>query len=160
MKLKNIRYLFKKKNIDLSIGENKKKIIIYYKGNKYKDFNFYPNSSGKKKFINSIFGWIKKRYKFPNLNKFGILPTLGNRDGLFTSFLFFSKYKKIKIVAFCKPFYQMYKKISIFFKKKIVFINTRNIYEDLKKKIKKNKIDLLILCNPNNPTGKIIKKKN
>lgn len=153
----SIKYIFKKKNkneINLSIGEIRKN---NNKLNNFKNYNlykFYPNLNNFKIFNKTIKKWIKKRYNI-NIKDNNICPSLGNRDGLFSSFLYLLNKKKY-IVIF-KPFYPIYIHLIKYFKKKPLYINEKNY----KKKIHKNykKINFIILCSPNNPTGKCHKKK-
>ncbi|MGX7589473.1 aminotransferase class I/II-fold pyridoxal phosphate-dependent enzyme [Candidatus Vidania fulgoroideorum] len=150
--LKN--FFVRKKEIDLSIGEFKKKNNFLKKIKKKLElYKLYPNINKIKKFNNSVKKWIKKRYSIKVSVK-NICPSLGNRDGLFTSFLFFLNKKKY--IAIFKPYYPIYKNLIFFFKKKIILLNKRNY----KKKIKKykKKINIIIICSPNNPTGYIYNK--
>ncbi|MGX7589335.1 aminotransferase class I/II-fold pyridoxal phosphate-dependent enzyme [Candidatus Vidania fulgoroideorum] len=151
----NLKKIFgkkKKRDVDLSIGEGKYKNKIFNKY--YKKFYLYPKTNGKKYLLKNISNWLKKRYKIKK--KLNIIPTIGNRESLFTSFMFFNKRSKINNVVYKKPYYPMYKKISNFFKINETFIK-KNFFLELKNITKKKKIDLIIICNPNNPTGEIIK---
>ncbi|MGX7586199.1 2,3,4,5-tetrahydropyridine-2,6-dicarboxylate N-succinyltransferase [Candidatus Vidania fulgoroideorum] len=150
--IKKISKIFNnnKKNIDLSIGEvkhYKNKIIKKHKKNIIL-YNIYNTEKTKVKLIKSIKNYINKNYNISIKKKY-ITTTMGNRNALYNYFLTLKKNEKY--IAVNKPIYPYYFYISKFFKKKIIYF----------KKIKDipSNISLIIICNPENPTGKIYKSK-
>ncbi|MGX7582811.1 2,3,4,5-tetrahydropyridine-2,6-dicarboxylate N-succinyltransferase [Candidatus Vidania fulgoroideorum] len=162
VKIKNIYKIYKKKKniIDLSIGEVKNFSNNIIKNNlkKVKLFSIYNKISSKNKTLKVIKNYLKKNFN-TNIKKKYITTTMGNRNAIYNFFLLLKK--NCKYIAIKKPFYPYYKYLSIFFKKKFFFFKK---FSDIIKK--KNKINLVIICNPENPTGlfynkdiiKIIKK--
>ncbi|MGX7582530.1 aminotransferase class I/II-fold pyridoxal phosphate-dependent enzyme [Candidatus Vidania fulgoroideorum] len=150
LKIISFKNIFKrKKDIDLSIGEFKKlnDILDKIKVEK-KLYKLYPNINNFKDFNKSIKKWIKTRYNL-NINNYQICPSLGNRDGLFTSFIYFLNKKKY--IALFKPYYPVYISLIKYFNKKPLFLNEKNYKKKIKRSI--NKINFIIICSPNNPTG-------
>ncbi|MGX7582952.1 aminotransferase class I/II-fold pyridoxal phosphate-dependent enzyme [Candidatus Vidania fulgoroideorum] len=153
------------KKIKIDIGEPKQrfKYLKYdFLKKKIELLNKYPKAEGKKSLIYSINYFINKRNNL-NINiKSNIIPSLGNRDALFTIMNLFNKKKYIIIT---EPFYPSYRIAETFFKKKIIYIKSRNRKEFMKNfrkvpEYKLKKTSILIICSPNNPMGYILKKKN
>ncbi|MGX7576912.1 pyridoxal phosphate-dependent aminotransferase [Candidatus Vidania fulgoroideorum] len=155
MKYKNLYDIIgnKKAKYDFSIGERKGKIHRIVKN--YKLLLEYPTIYGNNYFKSSIKKWIYKRYKVKVKKKY-ITPTLGNRNALFSFFINFLNKKKY--IAFFRPYYPIYYTMSKYFKKKILLLNRKDYKKTLKKYFKN--INFIIICNPNNPDGKILKKKD
>ncbi len=147
---------FGKNGINLSIGEQIKKNNNFFSklSVNFDLYQNYPKTNFNKKLLKNFKKTTKKKYGVELKNK-NIIPSLGNRDGLYTSFLIFNKIEKKYVILF-KPYYPIYKNICDFFNKKIILIK-KNIR---KKFIKYNKlINFIIICSPNNPDGNIINKK-
>ncbi|MGX7576488.1 2,3,4,5-tetrahydropyridine-2,6-dicarboxylate N-succinyltransferase [Candidatus Vidania fulgoroideorum] len=154
IKTKNINKLFKKKtkNIDLSIGEvkNYKNKLIRNNIKKIELYNLYNKEESSKKLLKVIKNYIKKIF-FANINLKNITTTMGNRNAIYNFFLILKK--KDKLIAIKKPRYPYYTYISNFFRKKIFYFKS---YDELFKEIKN--ISVIIICNPENPTGKTYNK--
>ncbi|QSW37922.1 aminotransferase class I/II-fold pyridoxal phosphate-dependent enzyme [Candidatus Vidania fulgoroideae] len=143
--------------IDLSIGEKKVSnyIVDIYK-RKY--YSIYPHVTSKSnKLMISLlikkfpwFGNFKDRFYF----------TLGNRDGIYTSFYVLNRHKRRYVIIF-KPYYQIYKRISLSFDKNIILIcsnNIRNAFNYYYKLFPY--VDIIFICNPNNFNGGFISRND
>ncbi|MGX7585918.1 pyridoxal phosphate-dependent aminotransferase [Candidatus Vidania fulgoroideorum] len=147
------------KFFDLSIGEKRvfNKIILPTK----REINYlsiYPHIIVK--IVNLITKFFKKRNKSKFKNNETLTFSLGNRDGLFSSFNALKRNNR-KYVLLIKPYYLIYVKIANFFKKKIIVVCKNNISKAIRsiKSIAKL-IDIIFICNPNNFDGSFINSKN
>lgn len=140
--------------IDLSIGEKRSENRLLNKN--FKNSYFYKYPKIRKKTVLIITKWIKKRYNL-KVKKKNIIPTLGNRESLFTTFIALINKKKNVLIP--KPFYHIYKKIDFFKKKKIYTYNYKKILKFFKKKKIIKNTNFVIVNSPNNFNGFFYKKK-
>ncbi|MGX7577048.1 aminotransferase class I/II-fold pyridoxal phosphate-dependent enzyme [Candidatus Vidania fulgoroideorum] len=155
--------------IDLSIGELKKEFkylnSFFLKKNIKSSFK-YPSALGSKKFEKSIKKWISIRNKLDiKSKKIKIIPSLGNREGIFSIlFYLFKNNKKKNIVISPDPLYKNYDSAK-FFKGKTFFLNSKNRktfmndFNKINKDTFKKTIAILV-CSPSNPSGYILKKSD
>lgn len=154
----------KKELVDLSIGEpkfNLPKFIQEGIEESLGDFVKYPSTSGTKELIEAQTIYIKNRFGIENEN-LAVLPTLGSREGLYSSITTLIREYAAKNIAIPNPFYKIYEGSA-------VISNIENIqYIDLKEennfemiideKVAKE-IDILIINYPNNPTAAMASMK-
>lgn len=130
--------------------------------NNVKLLNKYPSSIGESYLIDSQLGFIKRRFGV-DLTKDHIIPTFGTRECLFNfpCFVFGSlKNNATKTMAFPNPFYQIYEGSAIASGASIIYMNLdlNNDYKPYLDEGDLEKVDLVILNSPNNPTGSVLSK--
>ncbi|MGX7589193.1 aminotransferase class I/II-fold pyridoxal phosphate-dependent enzyme [Candidatus Vidania fulgoroideorum] len=155
--------------INLGLGEPKQK-FVYLKNNIKKSFlknirklNEYPIIEGKRGFRESISKWINKRNNLKKNFTKNIAPSIGNKEAIYTiTNLVTNIYKKNTVIS-PDPYYPSYIIAKLFFRKKIMFINSKdkNSFMSNFRKIKNFKNILMILiCSPNNPLGYCLNRKD
>ncbi len=151
---------------------SKKKIWIDKNENSDEFLGKINLSNLKKLDINNIFAYpdLGKLYlllsKILKINYKNILLTNGADGAIKLVFDNFNKKKNFRILRF-EPSFAMYKIYSKLYSSKEFVINYKksNIepkldQSEILKKIKTYKIDLILLANPNSPTGTILNKKD
>ncbi|MGX7458776.1 aminotransferase class I/II-fold pyridoxal phosphate-dependent enzyme [Candidatus Vidania fulgoroideorum] len=136
--------------LDLSIGEKKvtNHIVDIYMG---KYYSIYPHITTRSyrlmlSLLSSMFPWISRL-------KFSFCFTLGNRDGIYTSFYVLNNNKRKYVIIF-KPYYKIYKEVSLSFNKSIILICSNNIVNAFKYYIYiLPYVNVIFICNPNNFNG-------
>ncbi|MGX7582669.1 aminotransferase class I/II-fold pyridoxal phosphate-dependent enzyme [Candidatus Vidania fulgoroideorum] len=139
--------------LDLSIGETKLNNKYLQFINRYINyFSSYPHEIKKTKV--NIVQTLKKKLLISPIKPHNVCLTLGNREGLFSSFISINDTQK-KYVIVLIPYYQIYKKLAILTGKKIIFIKQTHIFKNLKQLNKKTlkQINCIFICNPNNFNG-------
>ncbi|QSW37781.1 pyridoxal phosphate-dependent aminotransferase [Candidatus Vidania fulgoroideae] len=145
--------------LDLSIGETKltnKQLQSINSNINY--FDSYPHEIKANKI--KILHILKKNLLIKHINTSNLCFTLGNREGLYSSFTAILHPQK-KYVILLIPYYQIYKKLAILTKKKIIFIKQTQVLTQLKRlntKILKQ-INCIFICNPNNFNGNTFNKQ-
>ncbi|WP_168919457.1 histidinol-phosphate transaminase [Enterobacteriaceae endosymbiont of Donacia thalassina] len=152
---KSARLLYKNDNITnhlVALNANESPIISSFSLNK-KIFNRYPEPQPKE--------LINLYSKYVNLNPENILITRGADEGIDLVMRTFCNPKKDKIL-FCPPTYDMYRVTAEILNIKYIKIDSNNNWELNLNKIKKNlnKIKIIYICNPNNPTGNYINQND
>ncbi|MGX7589750.1 aminotransferase class I/II-fold pyridoxal phosphate-dependent enzyme [Candidatus Vidania fulgoroideorum] len=143
--------------IDLSLGEKKvtNNIVNIFK-KKY--YSIYPHIMTKSyklmlSFLCSKFSWfndLKCKFCF----------TLGNRDGIYSSFYVLNIIKR-RYVIILKPYYQIYRKVSLSFNKKIILICSNNISNAFSYYFHLLPyVSVIFICTPNNFNGGFLCKSD
>ncbi|QSW37643.1 pyridoxal phosphate-dependent aminotransferase [Candidatus Vidania fulgoroideae] len=144
--------------LDLSIGETKlknNKLLYINRHTNY--FSSYPHEIKASK--TNILHVLINKLLIKNIKEHNVCLTLGNREGLFSSFLSINKTQK-KYVIVLIPYYQIYKKLAILTGKKIIFIKQTHALkrlQQLNKTILKQ-VNCIFICNPNNFNGNSFSK--
>lgn len=119
--------------------------------------NKYPKSSGEDKLKNAQLHFIKNRYGL-QLTHQQIIPTFGTREVLFNFPQFYLFGKRNPTIAYPNPFYQIYEGAAIASKANIILMNlsNENHFTPSLTPTQLEKVDLVILNSPNNPTGRAL----
>jgi aspartate/methionine/tyrosine aminotransferase len=143
--------------IDLTIGEPQFETPQFIQDELYSSAHLlkkYPKSSGEIELKEAMIGFVERRFEVL-LKKSELIPTFGTREVLFNfpQFLLFNKPNPI--MAFTNPFYQIYEGAAIASKAEIIYINLtkENNFEATLSKEEMQRVDLVILNYPNNPTA-------
>ncbi|MCK4950302.1 MAG: succinyldiaminopimelate transaminase [Gammaproteobacteria bacterium] len=160
-----------KEHISLSIGEPKhsppsfvtEEIITHLHG-----LSSYPLTKGMPALRKSIAEWCSSRFSLPenSLNpEENVLPVHGTREALFAFAQCVINRNEQPVLLIPNPFYQIYEGAALLAGAEPVFMNTTeengfipdfdSIPEDTWKKCQ-----LIYLCSPGNPTGKVIDSKS
>ena len=155
--------------INLSIGEPKHEANpqILDEVNKRKNlFSHYPPMSMIPELKNSYKSYLENNFKLDNISEEEIFLVGGTREGTFSAIQTMVDRRKIKTrpyVFMPNPFYQIYGGATLFAGAKPFFLDCK---EENSFKIDFESIDqsswekcqLLVLCSPSNPTGKVMSK--
>ena len=151
-------------SINLSIGEPQfetPKFILDELKNKAHLLNKYPKSSGEDVLRKSILIYLKNRFLL-SLKDSEIIPTFGTREVLFNFPQFLLNDIKDSTIIFSNPFYQIYEGSAKVTNSKVIYLNL-NEKNSFQPEIEENileKVNLVILNSPNNPTSSTIPIKN
>lgn len=115
----------------------------------------YPSSKGQDSLKQAQLDFIAKRFGI-HLNE--IIPTLGTREVLFNFPHFFLSDISNAHIAYPNPFYQVYEGGAIGAKAKVILMNLEksNGFKPHLTTQERQKVNLVILNSPNNPTGSIL----
>ncbi len=152
-----------KEGINLSIGEPgfhaPKSVVDSIKDNAHL-IRYYP--SLQEDLICSQIDFIQDRFNV-KLQTDEIIPTFGTREVLFNFPHFILANERfirneIPCIAFPNPFYQIYEGVQIANKARAIYmpLNQENSFKPMLSKDNLNKVDMVILNSPNNPTGQIL----
>lgn len=152
------------KNIAFTIGEPQfetpKFILDEFQRTSHL-INKYPKTAGEDFLRTSLINFNKNRFNL-TLKPSQVLPTNGTREVLFNLPQFILFDKTSPIIVYPNPFYQIYEGAAIASRAKVVHLN---LYEEngflpdineFKKFLQYQKIDMLILNSPNNPTASVM----
>ena len=122
----------------------------------------YPTTQGIPALRNAMAEWTKNRYALPALNaETEILPVNGSREALFSFAQAIIDPKKTSPLVVCpNPFYQIYEGAALLGGAEPRFLNTlpENDFAldfDSLSDEEWSRVQLLFLCSPGNPTGKV-----
>lgn len=122
----------------------------------------YPTTIGSEALRNAIAGWLERRYGIPKLNPATqILPVNGSREALFALAQTVIDPSAGSLVISPNPFYQIYEGAAYLAGAEPYFVNsdpTRNFgcdYDAVPAAVWE-KVKLLFLCSPGNPTGAVL----
>ncbi|HTH94940.1 MAG TPA: succinyldiaminopimelate transaminase [Rhodocyclaceae bacterium] len=124
----------------------------------------YPTTQGDEKLRVAISEWIARRYKIPAPNvATQILPINGSREALFSfAQTVIDHSKPDALVVSPNPFYQIYEGAAYLAGATPVFLNNLpgndfNFDYDELSAAQWQRVQLLYVCSPGNPTGKVLK---
>lgn len=156
--------------IDLSIGEPKHATPEFILGELTAQLNktaVYPSTIGCDELRQCIVDWLVNRFRLPvqslsaNSN---VLPVNGTREAIFSfAQCIIDNNEKIPVVVTPNPFYQIYEGAALLAGAEPVYANceeSNNFLPDIDSISSRiwERCQLLYLCSPGNPTGKIIDK--
>jgi N-succinyldiaminopimelate aminotransferase len=157
-----------KSEIKLSIGEPKHQtpefILDALRANLNLSAN-YPKTKGSEELRGSIATWLIKRFSLPAESiseQKHIIPVNGTREALFAfAQCVINKQLNDPLVLFCNPFYQIYEGAAFFADANPWYINcgAENNFQadyDAVPGSVWNRCQLLYICSPNNPTGRVL----
>lgn len=167
--IKDIKCSNSNELINLHIGEPTfpvPDVIINSLKENLNKFSTYPSTVGDIKLRQACSSWLYKRYGINVSALDEILPVNGSREGLFTFIqsCINNNVKDNPIIVCPDPFYQIYEGAGILAGAKLYFINSYNdnfipnwysIPSDIW-----DKVQIVIVCTPNNPTGSVIDLEN
>ena len=154
--------------INLAIGEPKHDPIVLEEINKQKNlFSHYPPMAMIPALKSSYKSYLVNNFKLNNVSDKEIFLVGGTREGTFSAIQTMVDRKKINTkpyVCMPNPFYQIYGGATLFAGAKPFFLDCK---EENNFQIDFNSIDhriwqecqLLVLCSPSNPTGKVMSKE-
>lgn len=124
----------------------------------------YPTTQGDEKLRVAISEWLARRYQIPALNPATqILPVNGSREALFSfAQAVIDRSKPGALVVSPNPFYQIYEGAAYLAGATPVFLNNlpqndfNFDYDELSAE-QWARVQLLFVCSPGNPTGKVLK---
>jgi len=152
--------------INLSIGEPKHPtpaLITEALANNLSGLANYPTTAGILALRQTISGWLAKRYQIPALDpEKEILPVNGSREALFAfAQAVIDASLPAPVVVSPNPFYQIYEGAALLAGAEPHFLNTlpENDYavdfDSIPERVWE-RTQLLYLCSPGNPTGKVM----
>ncbi|MFL2805128.1 MAG: aminotransferase class I/II-fold pyridoxal phosphate-dependent enzyme, partial [Gammaproteobacteria bacterium] len=169
-RLRNLIIPTKNKNeINLSIGEPKHQANprVLEEINNHKNlFSHYPPMAMIPELKKSYKNYLENNFNLSNVSDEEIFLVGGTREGTFSAIQTMVDRKQIKskpYVCMPNPYYQIYGGATLFAGANPYFLDcteANNFQIDFKKvdsKVWKN-CQLLILCSPSNPTGKVMSK--
>jgi N-succinyldiaminopimelate aminotransferase len=122
----------------------------------------YPTTAGSDAIRGAIAGWLERRYGLPPLNKATqVLPVTGSREALFAFAQTVVDPTPGALVVCPNPFYQIYEGATYLAGAEPYFVNSdpeRNFgvdYDSIPAAVWE-KVQLLFLCSPGNPTGSVL----
>jgi N-succinyldiaminopimelate aminotransferase len=123
----------------------------------------YPTTQGDEKLRVAISEWLARRYQIPALNPATqILPVNGSREALFSfAQAVIDRSKPGALVVSPNPFYQIYEGAAYLAGATPVFLNNlpqndfNFDYDELSAE-QWQRVQLLFVCSPGNPTGKVL----
>jgi N-succinyldiaminopimelate aminotransferase len=122
----------------------------------------YPTTAGSDAIRGAIAGWLERRYGLPPLNKATqVLPVTGSREALFAFAQTVVDPTPGALVVCPNPFYQIYEGAAYLAGAEPYFVNSdpeRNFgvdYDSIPAAVWE-KVQLLFLCSPGNPTGSVL----
>ena len=160
-----------KEHISLSIGEPKhappsfisEEIITHLHG-----LSSYPLTKGMPELRKSIAEWLSSRFNLPESSvnpEENVLPVNGTREALFAFAQCIINRNEQPVILMPNPFYQIYEGAALLAGADPVFMNTTEengfipdfdaIPDDVWKKCQ-----LIYICSPGNPTGRVIDSKS
>jgi N-succinyldiaminopimelate aminotransferase len=123
----------------------------------------YPSTAGVPALRQSIASWIGRRYDMPAPDaETQVLPVNGSREALFAFAQTLIDGSQPNALVVCpNPFYQIYEGAALLAGAQPFFINTlpkNNFNLDLRALSDEqwNRVQLLYVCTPGNPTGKVL----
>ncbi len=149
--------------INLSIGEpgfNAPESVVKSIQENASLIRYYPSLQNE--LIDSQINFVKQRFNV-ELQQEELIPTFGSREVLF-NFPYFicinDKFIKNQspCIAFPNPFYQIYEGTQLANRANVIYmpLNENNLFKPRLSKEELNKVDIVILNSPNNPTGQIL----
>lgn len=150
--------------INLTIGEPQfqtPKNIQESWANNASLLNKYPKASGEDWLKDAIITFIKQRYDLQVLPS-QIIPTFGTREVLFNFPQFYLHGLDSKVMAYPNPFYQIYEGAAIASNASSVLMPLleSNSFKPHLEKNELEKVKLVILNSPNNPTGAVLEMED
>ncbi|RDU66544.1 succinyldiaminopimelate transaminase [Helicobacter didelphidarum] len=153
----------KKQGLNLSIGEpgfNAPNSVIQALKDNAELIRFYPTLQPD--LIKTQRDFIQERFGV-QLKESEIVPTFGSREALFNfpHFIFLQKEyikKDSPVMAFPNPFYQIYEGTQIITNAQVIYmpLNENNNFKPSLSKDDLERVDIVILNSPNNPTGQAL----
>lgn len=123
------------------------------------DYGVFGYTDFDKKYFDTVISWFKKRYDY-ELKSEEIVRTPGVIFALAMAVKAFSEENESVLIF--NPEYVAFREVTVLNNRKVVESNLKienNKYyidfEDLEKKIKDNKVKILMFCNPFNPCGRV-----
>ena len=158
-------------HIPLSVGEPKHdapQIVLDELHARLQSVTRYPSTRGQLELRNAIATWLKKRFHLKQIDpETEILPVNGTREGLFSiakTVINANPQKGKAKVAMPNPFYQIYEGATLLSGAEPLFINCdkSSLEQDFSQVSDEEWQDcqLLYICTPGNPTGKVLSKKD
>lgn len=154
------------KSISLSIGEPKHATPEFIKAALTENLGglaSYPTTQGSIELRQSIANWLSRRYGIPTLDiEKQVIPVNGSREALFAfAQAIVDPTHDRPVVLSPNPFYQIYEGAAFLAGAEPYFLNTlpennfRMDYESVPESVW-NRVQLLYVCSPGNPTGKVM----
>lgn len=159
-----------REHIALSIGEPKHpapQFVLDTLANALESVSQYPITKGTQALREAICQWLIQRFKLNNTainaNEH-ILPVNGTREALFAFAQAMLDNTKSALVLSPNPFYQIYEGAALLASADILFLNTTadTDFEPMLDSVDEKtwqRCQLIYLCSPGNPTGKVLSKK-
>ncbi len=159
-----------REHIALSIGEPKHpapQFVLDTLSNALGSVSQYPMTKGTEALREAISQWLSQRFKLNNTainaNEH-ILPVNGTREALFAFAQAMLDNTKSALVLSPNPFYQIYEGAALLAGTDILFLNTTadTDFEPVLDHVDEKtwqRCQLIYLCSPGNPTGKVLSKK-
>jgi len=157
--------------IALSIGEPKHAppaFVLDILANTIQTVGQYPTTKGSDALRESITQWLIRRFRLANTTinaSEHVLPVNGTREALFAfAQAMIDTTKKHALVLSPNPFYQIYEGAALLAGADIGFLNTiaENDFQpdlDAVSEATWKRCQLIYLCTPGNPTGKVLSKE-
>ncbi|MEM7071622.1 MAG: aminotransferase class I/II-fold pyridoxal phosphate-dependent enzyme, partial [Pseudomonadota bacterium] len=155
--------------INLSIGEPQGRVpkeISTIITQQEKNWGRYPNLRGTDNFIEALKSWIQKRYGLAHnqIHTESLIPLSGTREGLFLAACHLVAQKRRQniskpVVVYPNPFYHVYHAGALINDTTpVTYDLSHNILLQLEQiaTAHSERIALIYVCNPNNPTGKVL----